>query len=191
MAATMSNDLESLRAALAKQHRGARRAFVVIIVLALAFISTSLYAFTSRAPAPWTPIGDLPTQDVLNPNNSVAADGLLLVRGTKCFDELPVRIAGSQTWRSVNPAGITVEMPGSSRVFDPANPEPGDVWDGNCVTRNYSNEVADKVRDWFTHGLVEWELTGEMIPKRAHGSDGVSRFWSTETIVLTSPKGQT
>lgn len=160
-----------------------RAAVVLFVASIVALGGASIFVLTDDGP--WTPIGDLPDQQVENVN--VGRDELVRVNATKCFDEVPVKIAGVSYWRSEDSPGISVEASRASRIFDPDNPGPIDRWTGKCVVNHFENDIPETVFRWATTGLTRWKIYGEMTPQRASGN-GVVRTWQTKQVITVDPK---
>ena len=175
--------LVALRSEVERQSRQARRSKRIAAVALTVSVIVGGGWYLNRT-EPWAPIGKLPDQIIHAPH--VTVNGFVEVTGTKCFNELPVKIAGVQWWQSDTNSAIIVEVGRGERTFDPKHPIKGvDHWHGKCDTTNFRNPVDPKIVEWARRGVTAWHIAGSMTPERESGN-GTVRTWRTGQIIVSA-----
>lgn len=167
------------------QERNVRRVAIGAFIGCLIVVLIGLFIVRSwTTHHEWSPVGDLPTQEVISKN--VTASGSVQTLGTKCFKEVPLEVSGAASWKSVDNPGLPpIDLPAGGRAFDPRHPLQGDKWARStngqwCVSRVYTNPVPPQVAQFVkSGGSTVWQISGTLTPTRSKG-EGVTRRWFTE-----------
>jgi hypothetical protein len=151
---------------------------ILLIVISLIVFGASLLKGT------WDPIVEPKEQTILNRQDEpYSAGDVIRTVGTKCFKELPIIINGTNSFTSVTESGLVIKIYDGGRIFDPKHPQPGDEWNGNCITTRFSNEVTETLQRWSNQGLDKWRVTGTMQPVKKDKT-GLTRVWFSEIFTV-------
>lgn len=177
------NEYEAVHAKLAVRSDGASRLLLTIAAAALAVaLMFFALAYWSSRDAQWDPLGDYPTQQVLNKNHTVGRDETVDVTAQKCAREPKVAIRATLSWVPVDHSefAVTPNAPGRlSYRYSSCGKTP------DVTIYSYTNPIPPGVLAILDQrGLHSWRITGTDTPFDEEGKPGVPRTWTTETFTI-------